>query len=383
MQDTWSRWKKARELAFTVSSVGLKDSILRYFYKHIFAGVEIGDEVQCYSLSFCYLILVTEIRSSWKKAIQAEESSDAESHRTDTGKDLPQATVPFSRNQIDSSMACFMSSCMSDSEESPSMEVQPSFSFEQALFRGSELSAQQPSVRPMDDMYCKQGLTRTVPDKCTTDPVELACKIVNKSMSELGCDPRVSIGTETLSPSVGQNFSTHTTLPWDGSPLVSGISSDSHEIIHLGILQETLPEEGGSISLNSCNDLETSEENSRDSRTCPDNIAGNERKLDFHSIRSRYEALKKTVLENSSPKKQSARRRSEFGLTPVDIETKDVLSPFGKPYALDAELVKTPSRVAYHERKEPLSPLVAFSPVQPREKLSALYRGDLFNKLKG
>ncbi|KAJ7335449.1 hypothetical protein JRQ81_013390 [Phrynocephalus forsythii] len=326
--------------------------------------------------------LITEIRSSWKKAIQAEGSSEAESP-TNAGKDRPQDAVPLSRNQIDSSMMCFMSSCMSDPSDLPSVEVQSPCSFEQGVIRGTELPAQQPSLP--EDRLGKQGLTGTFPDKCRTDHPELACKFANKSVSELGCGPGISIGKETLSPSVGQNFSAHTTLPWDGSPLVSGISSDSHEIIHLGILQETLPEEAGSISLNSFNDLEAkelSEENATDRKTFPDNEAGNERKLDFHSIRSRYEALKKTVLENSSSKKQNARRRSEFGLPLVDMETKDMLSPFGKPYALDAELVKTPTHVILRERKEPLSPLVAFSPVRAREKLSALQQGDLFNKLK-
>uniref|UniRef100_A0A8D2LHS1 HAUS augmin-like complex subunit 6 N-terminal domain-containing protein n=1 Tax=Varanus komodoensis TaxID=61221 RepID=A0A8D2LHS1_VARKO len=288
--------------------------------------------------------LITEIRSSWKNAIQVEESSGAESHQTETTNDIPQDTVP--RNQIDSSMACFMSSCISDTAEFPFLEVPSPYSFQQAAISHSELPTHQTAIGPIDDKGCKQGLTRTV----------------------------------------DQNSSMQTTLSWDASHMVGGISSDSHEVIQLGILQETLPEEMGSISLDSFNSLESNEikdENSRDSRALPDSVAGSEQKLNFQSIWSRCEVLEKTVPENSPSRKQIPRCKSEFSLTPVSLDTNDVLSPFRKPYALDAELFKTPACTTLLERKIPLSPLISFSPVQLRERSGIKDQGDLLNKLKG
>ncbi|XP_044284050.1 HAUS augmin-like complex subunit 6 [Varanus komodoensis] len=287
--------------------------------------------------------LITEIRSSWKNAIQVEESSGAESHQTETTNDIPQDTVP--RNQIDSSMACFMSSCISDTAEFPFLEVPSPYSFQQAAISHSELPTHQTAIGPIDDKGCKQGLTRTV----------------------------------------DQNSSMQTTLSWDASHMVGGISSDSHEVIQLGILQETLPEEMGSISLDSFNSLESNEikdENSRDSRALPDSVAGSEQKLNFQSIWSRCEVLEKTVPENSPSRKQIPRCKSEFSLTPVSLDTNDVLSPFRKPYALDAELFKTPACTTLLERKIPLSPLISFSPVQLRERSGIKDQGDLLNKLK-
>ncbi|KAF7244673.1 HAUS augmin-like complex subunit 6 [Varanus komodoensis] len=228
-------------------------------------------------------------------------------------------------------MACFMSSCISDTAEFPFLEVPSPYSFQQAAISHSELPTHQTAIGPIDDKGCKQGLTRTV----------------------------------------DQNSSMQTTLSWDASHMVGGISSDSHEVIQLGILQETLPEEMGSISLDSFNSLESNEikdENSRDSRALPDSVAGSEQKLNFQSIWSRCEVLEKTVPENSPSRKQIPRCKSEFSLTPVSLDTNDVLSPFRKPYALDAELFKTPACTTLLERKIPLSPLISFSPVQLRER---------------
>ncbi|KAH0628344.1 hypothetical protein JD844_009359 [Phrynosoma platyrhinos] len=327
--------------------------------------------------------LITEIRSSWKKAIQAEGSSNAKLHHTEATTDISQVAIPASGNQSDSSMACFMSSCMSDSVESPLLEMQSSNSLKQTVIGHNELSTHQGRAEPLDDIFFKQGLTCTVPDCCVTDNPEVDLRNVNKDVSKLSYDPGNS--TETLSPYVEKNSSVCTTLSWDTSRMVGGICADSQEAIHFGILQETLPEEVGSVSLNSVNDFEfdeVREENSPDSKDLPDYLTESEHKLDLHSIRERYKALKKTLLENSSSRKQISRRRSDFSLHSVDLETNDVLSSSGKPYAFDAELVKAPIHMTL-ERKIPVSPQVPFSPVQAREKLGVQNQGDLCNKLKG
>ncbi|XP_062985296.1 HAUS augmin-like complex subunit 6 [Elgaria multicarinata webbii] len=328
--------------------------------------------------------LITEIRSSWKNAIQVEESSSAELHHTEASKDVPQDTVPAFRNQIDLSMACFMSSCNSDTAESPLLEVPSPCHYQQAVISPSGLPTHQTAVGPLDYPFCKEGLTNTVPDISVAVHPELNLTTINNRVSELDHGPGDSIAAEALSPYAGQNSSMRTTLSWDASQMVSGISTDSHEVIQLGILQETFPEEAGAISLDSSIGLEPDEireENSTDSKALPGYMAGNERKLDLQSIRSRYEALKKTLLENSSSRKQIPRCRSEFSLTPVSLESNDVLSPLGKRYALDAELVQPPSHMTLLERKTPVSPLVAFSPIQVRGRSGVQDRGDIFKKL--
>ncbi|XP_042311241.1 HAUS augmin-like complex subunit 6 isoform X2 [Sceloporus undulatus] len=323
--------------------------------------------------------LITEIRSSWKKAIQAEGSSNAESHHTEATKDIPQVAVPASGNQTDSSMACFMSLCMSDSAESPLLAMQSSDSLKQTVIGHNELSTHQGCA--LDNIFFKQGLTH-VPECCVTDNPEVGPKAVNKYVSKQ-C---YNLGNSTeASPYVGKNSSTCTTLSWDTSRMVGGTCTDSQEAIHFGILQETLPEELGSESLNSINDYESDEvrkENSQDSKGLPDYLTENEHKLDLYSIRERYKALQKTLFDNSSSRNQISRCRSDFSLHSVGLETSDVLSSSGKPYAFDAELVKAPTHTTL-ERRVPLSPQVPFSPVQAREKLDVQNQGDLCNKLKG
>ncbi|XP_007423546.1 HAUS augmin-like complex subunit 6 isoform X1 [Python bivittatus] len=323
--------------------------------------------------------LITEIRSSWKKAIQTEEPSSVALHHTEATEQLSQDTVPAFRDRANSSMTCFMSSCMSDTAESPFLDVQSPCSLQQEVT--DELLTHQEALRPLDEMICKKGLSPAVPDQMENP--ELVFKTLNEGASEVGCGSGNHTGSEASLHSAGRNSTMCTTLLWDAS---QAISSDSHEVIQLGILQETLPEEEGSISLNSVHDLElddSREENSRKNKSMTDYLPGNERKLDFQSILSRYEALKKTVLDHPlSSGKQMARYRSEFSLSPVSLEMKDVLSPLRKPYASDAELVETSSHPSHLERKNSLSPLVAFSPLQLRESIDTQDRGDLFNKRK-
>ncbi|XP_033028971.1 HAUS augmin-like complex subunit 6 [Lacerta agilis] len=322
--------------------------------------------------------LITEIRSSWKKAIQDEEASSVELNHTKAIKDIQEDRVPASRNQVDSSMACFMSSCMSDTAESPFLEAQSPFCFQQVVTGRSELLTHQAAAGPVDEMFWKQGLTHTVPGKCETKNPELGL-LKTERASELEDVPWNSIAAETLPPCVSQNSSMCTTVSWDGLPIGSG--SDSREVIQLGILQESLPGEGALISLNkSCKDFELDEVR-EDSSTLPDCVAGSECKLDLQSIRRRLEALKKSVLENSLPsKKQIPRCRSEFSLSLASLEAHNVLTPSGKPYASDAELARKPSHTTPLERKILLSPLSSLPSTPQREQPGSQDRGDLLNE---
>ncbi|XP_060618522.2 HAUS augmin-like complex subunit 6 isoform X1 [Anolis sagrei] len=322
--------------------------------------------------------LISEIRSSWKKAIQVEESSKAESHHADTTKkDLLQDAVLASGTPVDSSMAVFMSS--GSVESPPFLEMPSSGNLKQGILGPNELSSHQRCAGPLDDSFFKQGLTPTVSDDPSTGNPTVSLKTVNKCANELCDDPGKSV--------YSQDSSLCTTLPWTGTRMSSGNYDDSQEVVHFGILQETLPEEAEFISPKSFKDLESDEvreDSSQDNnKAVPDHVAENEHKLDLHSIRKRYKALEKTLLKNSSSRKPISRRRSDFSLLSVGLETTDVLSPSGKPYAFDAELMKPPTQMALPERKVPASPLVPFSPLQAGKNVDACSEGDLFDKLKG
>nr|XP_034996967.1 HAUS augmin-like complex subunit 6 isoform X2 [Zootoca vivipara] len=317
--------------------------------------------------------LIAEIRSSWKKAIQDEEASSVERNHTEAIKEIPEDRVPVSRNRVDSSMACFMSSCMSDTAESPFLEGRSPFCFQQVVTGCSELLTHQAAAGPTDEMFWKEGSTHTVPGKCETKNPELGPK--TERASELEDAPWNSIAAETLPPCVSQNSSMSTTVSWDGLPIGSG--SDSREVIQLGILQETLPEEGALVSLNnSCKDFELDEAR-EDSNALPDCVAGSEGKLDLQSIRRRLEMLKKSALENSLPSiKQIPRCRSEFSLSPASLEAHSVLTPSGKPYASDAELARKPSHMTLLERTILLSPLGSLPSTPQREHSGSQDRGE-------
>ncbi|XP_053888482.1 HAUS augmin-like complex subunit 6 [Malaclemys terrapin pileata] len=350
--------------------------------------------------------LITEIRSSWRKAIQAEDPSDTELAQTEmVTKEAPLDLESAICSRIDSSMACFMSSShMSDLNVSNLLEGKSSVSWmtpapkkQVVVSHISELPTQIPATRmPDNESSWELGSKHTVSSKSLTENLEESVfPAVDKSMNPLDNSAEREIKTDALSPYFCQNSSMHTTLSWDASQMVSGTSSDSHEVIQFGILHETLPEELGNISLNSSKSLETDDEvegNSRDSKSLENIVknewAAQECKQDLQSIRNRYEALKKTVFGNEadsfqSPRKQFLRHRSEINLTPGCTETKEVFSPLGKLYALDAEYIKTPSRMSLFERRHTFSPLIAFSPVQDRLRpMMQKKPGDFLHNLK-
>ncbi|XP_050800110.1 HAUS augmin-like complex subunit 6 isoform X2 [Gopherus flavomarginatus] len=350
--------------------------------------------------------LITEIRSSWRKAIQAEDPSDIELAQTEmVTKEAPLDLESAICSRRDSSMACFMfSSHMSDLNVSDLLERKSAVSWmtpapkkQVVVSHVSESPTQIPATRmPDNERSWELGSKHTVSSKSLTENLEESIfPTVDKSMNPLDNSAEREIKTDALSPYFCQNSSVHTTLSWDASQMVSSTSSDSNEVIQFGILHETLPEELGNISLNSSESLETDNEvecNSRDSKSLENIVknewAAQECKQDLQSIRNRYEALKKTVFGNEedsfqSPRKQFLRHRSERNLIPGCKETKEIFSPLGKHYALDAEYIKTPSHMSVFERRHTLSPLIAFSPVQERlRSMTQKKPGDFLHNLK-
>ncbi|XP_048360098.1 HAUS augmin-like complex subunit 6 isoform X2 [Sphaerodactylus townsendi] len=330
--------------------------------------------------------LITEIRSSWKKAIQSEESSSTELCHAESSDCKPQDMVPAFRNQIDSSVAFLLSA--DNSVQPPFQEFGSSFQLQEATICPNKVASSPDELQyqqaaggsPDDQMYCTQGLVCAVPNICKIENPELSLESINQPE----CVPRKDFAKKMQSSCLRHNDSMNSTLLWDISQ-INGPNLDGHEIIHGGILQETLPEEGReSLSPNSYSGLKaeelTEETSARDCHIFADNAGKGEQRLDFQSIQSRYEALKKTFLENqdSPSRKQIPRTRSEFSLTQTSFEANDMFSPWGKPYAPDAEFVKEPS----HKRRASLSHLTAFSPAHPRDRSSRQDQGDVLRNVK-
>nr|XP_014432461.1 HAUS augmin-like complex subunit 6 [Pelodiscus sinensis]XP_025043953.1 HAUS augmin-like complex subunit 6 [Pelodiscus sinensis] len=333
--------------------------------------------------------LITEIRSSWRKAIQAE---DTELTQTDKIKDAPLDLESAVCSRIDDSMACFMSDLNVSNlheEESSLRQMLPELKKQMVVSHISELATPITATRmPDSERSWELGSKPIVSCKTVIEnPEELVFPAVLKSTNPLVSSVERDIETDALSHYVCQNSSVNTTLSWDASQMVSGTSSDSHDVIPFGILHETFPEELGNISLNSSKSLETDDEvegYSRDSKSL-ENLtkyeqAAQEGTLNLQSIRNRYEALIKRDSFQSPTRKQFFRYRSEINLTPTCTET-EVFSPAGKHYALDAEYIKTPSCIS-SERKHTPS-LIAFSPGQERLKsMTQKKPGDSLHILK-
>ncbi|XP_070598629.1 HAUS augmin-like complex subunit 6 isoform X2 [Erythrolamprus reginae] len=319
--------------------------------------------------------LITESRSSE----ETEPPSREALHHSKATEQLLQDTVCDFRHRLSSDLALFMSPCISDKTELPYLGVEPPGSFQQGIT--DELLSHQEPLGPLGEMICKKEFSLAAPSQ--VENPGLVSQTLNGTVHEVSCGSGNDTGSETLLHTVGQNSSKCTTLLWDTSHTLRSIGLDNHDGMQLGILQETLPEEEGSISLNSVHDLDLEEENARDSKSVTDYLLGNECTLSFQSLLNRYEALKETLPYHLSDSgKRMPRCRSAFNLSPTSLETKDVLNPLGKPYASDAELVKKSPYPSYLERRNSFSPSTAFSLLQLREGRDRPDRGDVFNKRK-
>lgn len=229
---------------------------------------------------------MSEIRNSWKEAIQTEESSSVQLLHTEMMEDKAQHPTPALRNQINSSLACFMSFCVPTTAVSPLHELQSPLYFQELAATPCEPPVQQAAFESLDKTYCSEELT------CVADDPKLVLKTIN----EPDHCPEEGITMESLC----QNSSTDTTLLWKASQVVEEVNSDRF----VDILEETLLEGGASISLNSSSGLEaddvTEGQCSRDSKSLSGSVVGKEYKVDFQALRDRYEALKKSLLENKN-----------------------------------------------------------------------------------
>ncbi|CAI9600224.1 unnamed protein product [Staurois parvus] len=316
--------------------------------------------------------LISDIRTSWRKAIQTEEFCNVSSPVEDPYVESPVEQESTHCSLVDLSMACFLSaSHLSEHNESPDQRMSLSTgkpdpperaALSQNLTPSLANEIEQEKCTPLKEYVRAQMLPFAVGDKNHTFIFD------DQQVDEL------KDSTMIIHAPSQENASAHSTLSWNSSKAMDfNISSESHDVIQFGILQETIPEDGN-MSLNSTTSAQTPEVDRYSTRVesseCPSDREGGwepvERNIDINSIRTRYEALKRTFMSlteeksivEHTPLSRVAKQKSESSLP---AETGSVFSPLDKGLTLDLKYLNTPSP---RDRKLSLPQLISFSPCE-------------------
>ncbi|XP_019514613.1 PREDICTED: HAUS augmin-like complex subunit 6 [Hipposideros armiger] len=333
--------------------------------------------------------LISDIRSSWRKAIEMEDNRSTEAIQMDTEhREVLPESLSVLHNQREFSMASFFSTTTESDYSHSHLPEQKVVSdclkcVPQTHVMTSHIS--EPTTQNQSDLLnkkiiCKQDL------ECTA----LHNKLLETSQIET-LSPAVSSRRDVIGSSNGKDIkisdslqtsykepSMHKSMLWNSFQITSGLSSSSFKDIDFGILHETLPEELGHLSLNSSSSTESNfklepntpmhsgifTEDVGERQTTP--------KSDFRlqALCSRYEALKKslskkmeeTYLSNSETPEG---HKPELSPTLQNMQTGDMLNLLDTD-DLPIDCTKPSLRMSLDERKRSLSPLIKFSPVEQR-----------------
>ncbi|XP_051499012.1 HAUS augmin-like complex subunit 6 isoform X2 [Apus apus] len=307
--------------------------------------------------------LLTEIRSSWRKAIQSEGSSDTELSQTEvTIEAAPVDVRPTAQNAADSTFVC-------------SIPASPLPDFDLPLSeRKSQLSSTE--FRPQEHMRINHIIESPVSETSgmleseRTEEQELECTILNKSCVEDTKELKSvntpntcsedNRGTGVLPSDCFEGSEVDGMLHWDVSSLLNFVRCEAN---HLGIWNETLPEE-----LNTDSNISASSEGSFCVTDSVYVTGGSKNKgdtekskLDPQSPFNTHKALERTAsgsedeLHQTHNRGESVTCRSALSHTP---ERKDEFYSPLKLFCLDEEFTRTPSPVAFNEIKYSLSSLL-------------------------
>ncbi|EHB03513.1 HAUS augmin-like complex subunit 6 [Heterocephalus glaber] len=327
--------------------------------------------------------LITEIRSSWRKAIEMEDVRSTEPVHMDTdhGEILPES-LPVLHNR-EFSMASFFSDfdqsylpeekivldCL---EDVPQKHVVTSHTGKPPTEDKSNLLNKK--IICKQDLECKTLLTTL----SETSPIEaFSPSVHNRTDVMMDRSKDKYIKTSDHSQTYNET-SMHKTVLWDSFPTLSGISSKSLNM-DFGILHETLPEEVGHLSLNSSSSSETNfklESNSsvhsgfflddvmEERQTAP------ESEFSLQAIHNSYEALKKSLSKTRGESHLSnfetlERHKPEVSPTSRNLQADNMLH-FLDTDDLLIDYAKASLRMSLGERKRSLSPLIKFSPVEQK-----------------
>ncbi|XP_053427993.1 HAUS augmin-like complex subunit 6 [Nycticebus coucang] len=350
--------------------------------------------------------LITDIRSSWRKAIEMEDNKSEEPVQMNTKhREVLSESSPVFRNQREFSMASFLlettvsdiGQCLLSEEKvvSDCTYVPQKYAVTRDI---GEPPTQSQSDLLSKKITCKQDLECTVlPTKLSeTSQIATYSPAVGSRIDVMGSSEEQHSKLLDHSQASSNKPSMNKTTLWDSLQISSSIRSEHFKDIDFGILCETLPEEVGHLSLNSSSSSEANfkrEPNSPvHSSIFPEDTKGErpttpESDFSLQAICSRYEALKKSL----SKKKEDSylcnpetleRRKPELSPTPQDVQTDDIFN-FFDTHDLHVEYTK-PSLGQIGQRKQSLSPLIKFSPVEQRLNTTIpCSPGEILPNLKG
>ncbi|KAM9263125.1 HAUS augmin-like complex subunit 6 [Morus bassanus] len=341
--------------------------------------------------------LLTEIRSSWRKAIQTECSSDIELAPAEVMvEEAPTDAQPIMQKSPDSRFVCSIPASSVPDLDPPLSERKSQLSSTEFRLQ-EQMRISQVTESPVLETCGMQESERTEKQelKCVVlnqsfveDPVEQSLQNVEKSMNTPDICSEDNSRTNALPSDHLQGSLMDRVLHWNVSSLLSSVS---HEAADLGILHETFPEELDSIDPNKPASSE-SDFDVRDSTYVTDASEDKgdikKSKLELQSLFNRYKALRKTTsrseeeLQQSSNGDESESCRSDLSLASEKRERDELCRPL-ELFILDEEFTKSPSPISLKEKRYSLSSLLVSC--QHLDKVSSIIHEiplDLIHKLE-
>lgn len=333
--------------------------------------------------------LISDIRSSWRKAVEMEDnrSTEAIQMNTEHREVLPES-LPALHNEKEFSMASFFSTTSeSDCSHSHLPEEKVVSDSLKCVPQKHVVTSHigEPTTQNRLDLLnkkivCKQDLECTALHNklLETSQIETFSPAVSDKRDGIGSSEGECIKIPDYLQTSYKEPSMHKSMLWNSFHIASGINSSSFKDIDFGILHETLPEEVGHLSLNSSSSTESNfklepntpmhtgifTEDVGERQTTPKSD------LRLQAICSRYEALKKslskkmeeTYLSNSETPEG---HKPELSPTLQNMQTDEMFN-FLDTHDLHIDCTKPSLRMSLGERKRSLSPLIKFSPVEQR-----------------
>ncbi|XP_023982598.1 HAUS augmin-like complex subunit 6 isoform X2 [Physeter macrocephalus] len=333
--------------------------------------------------------LISEIRSSWRKAVKIEDNRSTEPIQMDTEhREVLPESLPMVHNQKELNMDSFFSATtVSNSSHSHLPEEKVVSDCLKCVLKKPVVTSciGEPTTQNLSDLLnkdiiCKQDLECTALQNkfLETSQIETFSPAIGNRRDVIGSSEEEYIKISDYSKPSYTDLSMHKSMLWNSFQISSGISSNFKDS-DFGILHETLPEEVGHLSLNSSSSTEANfklEPNSpMHSSIIPEGAVGgrqNTPKSDFNlqATCSGYEALKKSLPKQreeiclSNPETLE-RHKPELSLTSQYMQTDDMLN-FSGTQDSHIDYTKPSSRMSLGEGKQSLSPLIKFSPVEQR-----------------
>ncbi|XP_074788429.1 HAUS augmin-like complex subunit 6 isoform X2 [Athene noctua] len=335
--------------------------------------------------------LLTEIRSSWRKAIQTEGSSDIELAPTEVMIEAPMDAGPIMQEVADSRFVCMapdFDPLLSEGESQlSSVEFGPQE--QMGISHVIESPASETPEMQESERNKTQELKYIVLNRSSVDnPEKPTLQYVKSSMNTPDICSEDSSRTNVLPSGHIQGSIMNSMQHWNVYP---PLSSTSPKAGQSGILDETFPEELGDFSFNKS----ASSELDFDLIDSMYLAGGSENKgdikkskLDLQSSFNTCEVLKMSESRSEEELHQTPNGdefvgcRSDLSLAPEKRGKWELCSP-PELFSLDEEFTKMPSPQSHNERKYSLSSLLVSC--QNLEKMASMVNEippDLIRKLK-